>query len=208
MTTSYKEASSSEFTPLGLPKGSVRALASLIVVGTAWLIILMGKYEQLAVETEFVNVVILVVSFYFGVRRTTVGMTGGDPIKSADPLNLPRRSIRTIMLFGFSIAIIFVALDAESWTEIPSFLFTAFLVIMGYFVGLVLHEVIERLFKDEKTETGHDKLIRNLKALALLGFTIIICGLYLWGVMEDETTHDYFGNLLAVAISLYYGVRN
>ncbi|MHA2233547.1 MAG: hypothetical protein ACXAB4_13780, partial [Candidatus Hodarchaeales archaeon] len=135
-------------------------------------------------------------------------MTGGDPVKIADPLNLPRKSIRTIMLFGFSMAIIFVALDAESWTEIPTFLFTAFLVIIGYFVGLALHEVIERFFKDEKTETGHDKLIRNLKALALLGFTIVICGLYLWGVMEDEATYDYFGNLLAVAISLYYGARN
>lgn len=208
MNTVHKEPSSSEFTPLGLPKGSVRALASLIIVGTAWLIILMGKYEQLAVEAEFVNVVILVVSFYFGVRQTAVGMTGGDPVKRADPLNLPRRSIRTFMLFGFSIALIFVALDAESWTEIPSFLFTVFLVIIGYFIGLAVHEVIERVFKDENSETGLDKLIRHLKALVLLGFTLFICGLYIWGAMEDQATHDYFGNLLAVAISLYYGTRN
>ncbi|MFX0113876.1 MAG: hypothetical protein ACFFB3_04970 [Candidatus Hodarchaeota archaeon] len=209
MTTQHDQPSLSEFTPLGLPKGSVRALASLIVVMTAWIIILLGEYPHLtAEEAEFTNVVILVVSFYFGVRRTAVGMTGGEPVTRADPLYLPRTTIRIIMLLGFSATIIYVAWDAESWTEIPPFLFTTFLIIIGYFAGIVLNEIIERYFAGDEIETGLDKAIKHLKALALLFFTLLICGLYIWGVLEDESVPDYFGNLLAVAIGLYYGSRS
>jgi hypothetical protein len=209
MNTQHNQPSSSEFTPLGLPKGSVRALASLIVLVTIWLIILMGEYAVLAgKEAEFANVAILVVSFYFGVRRTAVGMTGGKLITRADPLYLPRTTIRIIMLLGFTATIIFVAWDAESWTEIPSFLFTTFLIIIGYFAGVILNEITERFFAGDETETGFDRTISHLKALGLLAFTLLICGLYLWGVNEGEAVPDYFGNLLAVAIGLYYGSRN
>jgi hypothetical protein len=177
-----------------------------MIVGTAWTLILLGESERLIQEMEFINVVILVVSFYFGVRRTAVGMTGGQPVTQADPLYLPRKAIRTIMLLGFLVVVIYMGTE-EGWEEVPAFLFTAFLIIIGYFVGIAVNEIIERIPHDETGEKSMNLLIRHLKALALLGFTIFICGIYLWGVLEDQDIPDYFGNVLAVAISLYYGAR-
>ncbi len=193
--------------PLFLPKGSVRALASLMVVGTAWMLILLGESKRLVVELEFIGVVVLVVSFYFGVRRTAVGMTSGEPVTEADPLYLPRKAIRTIMLLGFLLVVIYVGAD-EGWQEIPPFLFTVLLVIVGYFVGIAVNELMERIPHDETGESRLNLLFKHLKALALLGFTAFICGIYIWGILDHQEIPDYLGNLLAVAISLYYGSRS
>lgn len=207
MTMQPNQAPSTQVHPLFLPKGSVRALASLMVVGTAWIIIFLGESERLLQEIEFINVVILVVSFYFGVRRTAVGMTGGKPVTQADPLYLPRKAIRTIMLLGFLLVVIYLGAE-EGWEEIPPFLFTIFLIIIGYFIGMGVNELIERIPQDETEERSLNQRIRHLKALALLGFTIIICGIYMSGVLDHQDIPNYFGNLLAVAISLYYGARS
>ncbi|MHA2271382.1 MAG: hypothetical protein ACXACI_05930 [Candidatus Hodarchaeales archaeon] len=206
MTIQPNQAPLTQVHPLFLPKGSVRALASLMIVGTAWTLILLGESERLIQEMEFINVVILVVSFYFGVRRTAVGMTGGQPVTQADPLYLPRKAIRTIMLLGFLVVVIYMGTE-EGWEEVPAFLFTAFLIIIGYFVGIAVNEIIERIPHDETGEKSMNLLIRHLKALTLLGFTIFICGIYMWGVLDHQDIPDYFGNALAVAISLYYGAR-
>lgn len=206
MTMQQNQAPLTQVNPLFLPKGSVRALASLMIVGTAWILILLGESERLVNELEFVGVIVLVVSFYFGVRRTAVGMTGGQPVTEADPLYLPRKAIRTLMLLGFLVVVIYVGAD-EGWQEIPPFLFTILLVIVGYFVGIAVNELIERIPHDETGEKGFSLLFKHLKALALLAFTVFICGIYIWGILDHQEIPDYFGNLLAVAISLYYGSR-
>ncbi|MFW9915356.1 MAG: hypothetical protein ACFFGZ_07060 [Candidatus Thorarchaeota archaeon] len=208
MTVQQNQAPVAQVNPLLLPKGSVRALATLMIVGTAWILIFLGESARLVAELEFISVVVLVVSFYFGVRRTAVGMTGGEPVTEADPLYLPRKAIRTVMLVGFFLVVIYLGAE-DGWQEIPPFLFTVLLVIAGYFVGIAVNELIERIPHDE---TGEKKLtsqlLKHLKAVALLGFTAFICGIYLWGIVDHQEIPDYFGNLLAVAVSLYYGSRS
>jgi hypothetical protein len=86
--------------PLGLPPGSVRALLTLMVLGTVWALLAMPAEKEIPVPLYLYYLTFLVIGSYFGTRSSAPRHAGEAP-----PLYLPRGSIRLIIIVGFAAVI-------------------------------------------------------------------------------------------------------
>ncbi len=84
--------------PLGLPAGSVRALLTLMVLGTVWALLLFAPEKMIKVPLYLQYLTFLVIGSYFGSR----GSSPRDKAhRESPPLHLPRGSIRFLIIAGF-----------------------------------------------------------------------------------------------------------
>src|SRR5687767_5451541 len=88
--------------PLNLPVGSVRALITLSVLGTVWVLMLQGR----KVGPEMEDTLLLVLGYYFGARAAgsradALTVAADRESNAADPLYLPRGAIRVLIVLGF-----------------------------------------------------------------------------------------------------------
>ena len=79
-----------------MPAGSVRALLTLMVLGTVWALLLMPPEKELRVPPYLYYLTFLVIGSYFGTRSNASREPG-----ERHPLFLPRGSIRLIIMAGF-----------------------------------------------------------------------------------------------------------
>ena len=90
--------------PLGLPIGSVRALVTVAILGTTWWLLVRGR----PVHAELHDTVLLVLGYYFGIRRgrpaadALAGPPGDREANPSDGLHLPRRLIQALIVVGFA----------------------------------------------------------------------------------------------------------
>ena len=84
--------------PLGLPRGSVRAVLAFMVLGTVWTLLLIPA-EKIpnGIPPYLFYLTFLILGSYFGARSSMPHVKGGEP----HPLFLPRGSIRALIIIGF-----------------------------------------------------------------------------------------------------------
>lgn len=119
--------------PLGLPKGSIRAIATLVTAGCSWGLLFAGG----PVPDYVLDLLLTIIGYYFGFRHKVreAGIGAGDvPAKSPEPLGLPGGTIRMMLIagFGVSTAILFSRGQLRSPAYLEFFLILAGL-IAGYF---------------------------------------------------------------------------
>ncbi len=132
--------------PLWLPRGSVRAIITLSVAITTLYMISIAC-EQ--IPQSLGNVMIVSVAFYYSTRASTLPST--ETPKKIDsstsleppPLFLPARTVRITLAIIIAISIGIVAFTNQ---EIPIFIVTVFITIIGYALGMIVREIIGRLF--------------------------------------------------------------
>jgi len=83
--------------PLFLPRGSVRALVSLMVTGAYFALIVKGR----AIPEPLLGLLLAIMGYYFGFRQRPPRRSGfehSEGLRSENPLHLPGGSIRLLLL--------------------------------------------------------------------------------------------------------------
>jgi hypothetical protein len=182
--------------PLGLPRGSVRAIATLVTAGCCWILIV----AEQPVPGYVLSLLLTVIGYYFGFRQKV--KSAGSRIFDAsaavrEPLYLPGGSIRTLLILGF--AGCGVLLAARRQIAEPAYL--EFFIILA---GLVGGYFFARLFT-VNLDPGTAGLVNHAKGALVLGATIGLAALLLTGLYHERPR---LGLALACTISFYFGSRS
>lgn len=182
--------------PLGLPRGSVRAISTLTTASCCWTLIFIGR----PVPGYVLSLLMTTIGYYFGFRQR-VKAAGSRIIDAAarpkEPLNLPGGSIRTLLIFGF--AVTGVVLSARGQLTDPAYL--EFFVILA---GLVAGYFFARFFK-ATVSPGAMNFIGHAKGTLVIGATVVLAVVLLTGAYVGLPR---IGLTLACLISFYFGSRS
>ncbi len=142
--------------PLGMPRGTVRAIITLMVVSFPFNYLL--GIPSTEIPSAIVNSIFILVAFYFEARRSDNDLldlikTVKNPEKQAKikrelkkPLYLPKYSVRAmlvIILVSFIILNFYVGIPFESTNSIMDIV----IIISFYFVGSVFRTFTHKLQK-------------------------------------------------------------
>ncbi len=185
--------------PLRLPRGSVRGLLALALMGTfAYLLVQAG-----AAPTVLVNATVVVLAFYFGTR--TLQQAPPPVAGTAVPGWRRPRVVRGLLLLGFvGLSGWFLRTD-PSWDALPDSLKQILEILGGYVLGLVLSWAFHRRAQESTWRRRLALVFRDLSALGALGLTAFACYAFVTG------TAGLFGGSVEQALSLvityYFGSR-
>lgn len=182
--------------PLGLPKGSVRALVGLSLASCFWILAIAGR----DVPQQLFRLILAVTAYYFAfrVRLKAAGSRYFDPAaESVDPLYLPGGCVRGLLAAGFVIAA--TAVYVQGRLGQPEFL--EFFVLLG---GLVAGSYFRKALKAGQGTAPHNAL-GHMKALGVLLVAATLFYLYLSGA--HATVPVWIPLLLSCVVTFYFGSR-
>lgn len=182
--------------PLNLPRGSVRATATLAAAGCCWILVLVNA----PVPGYLLSLLLTVIGYYFGFRQKLKRAQSRILDASAtaqEPLNLPGGSIRMVLIVGFAVCA--VVLWARRQMADPTYL--EFFIVLA---GLVAGYFFARLFSGT-VGTTLGNLINHAKGVLVLVATVALAVLLLGGLYADQ---PQLGLTLACLISFYFGSRS
>lgn len=192
--------------PLGLPKGSVRALIALVVFGSVMALLVIGR--EVEVSLWLINYVVL--GYYFANRSTPTPQMSATAETSGHeeppPLRLPRGTVRWLIILGFVGTAGYLAwhwfTSNQPITKQPAFF--PMLSLGGFFLGRVLHAITSRVSHENQHASGF-QWFQDIKAFvsiacALLLAAIILFDLIFWG-------SDTIKRFSLVYIIFYFGSR-
>jgi hypothetical protein len=169
--------------PLGLPEGSVRALLTLLIV--AVVIVQVVRGEDVALLWR--ETLMICLAYYFTTRRFIRLPSRviqeleheGYAEEEKNPLYLPRRSIRVIIVLAFvGLAVYLYQADALFQPQALSILG----VVFSYILGMVFRVLLDWWTKGRKTSAI--RLWEDLKAVVVLFVMVITAGAYLLDYQE------------------------
>ena len=187
--------------PLGLPRGSVRAVLLLALVVTA----ILDVRNTGEIQTWLVAAAVIAAVSYFSSRSTTNAFRAGADgaiAKRGHPLGLPAGSVRTVFLLA-------VAYGAWLWlgsAEHPALAPAdhALVWVVGAFaLGVLSRWVLRRLRRpDDPGARFLDHLLGLISLVAGLGLVAIAA----WGG-ADADVPSWGEPLLAAVVVHYFGTR-
>ncbi len=180
--------------PLGLPRGSIRALVTLAVAASCW-VLMIGDQP---VPHYLLNLLLAIVGYYFGFRQKTAAANPATEayVRAPEPLHLPGGSIRTILILGFVISALAVGLHGRmiDLAHLEFFLLLAGLVA-GYFFS--------RMFR--AADAGTCSRVNHLKGLAaVMAAGWLAVGLWSGAYLKQP----HLGLIPACIITFYFGSRS
>ncbi len=195
--------------PLGLPKGSVRALTALMIFFTAGYLIFS---EKAPVPAELNSALILCLSYYFASRQRS---GHGDPGKKvSQPLGLPKGSIRFIFILSFG-ALIFFVLKRHGYkiSNIPETHLATMAMVGGFLLGNLLRPLLDGILKVTSERATFVVLLAHLRGMIALSVTAVyVLGvIFDWLPTELETEKflpEVFPLIFLSVIGFYLGNRN
>ena len=192
--------------PLGLPRGSVRAIVTLMIV--AVVIVLTVREEPLT--ALLAETLMVALAHYFTSRRLIKLPPDVKRKLEADgilehephPLYLPQHAVRVIIVLAFMGLAAWLIREEKIWK--PDVLSTL-VVVFAYFLGVILSSIL--LWRSKRTLAGTQTLVwwEDLKAVAVM---LAIAGLltaYLLG--QQAALPDWFANGTFGLILFYFGSR-
>lgn len=160
--------------PLGLPKGSIRAILALSIFGSLMASLILARELP---ETTFwylwmVNYAVL--GYYFASRQKSGPANVPSPVATSQPLYLPRGTVRWIIILTFLGTLGYFI---YKWTTTKQAIWDdkavfPMMSLLGFFVG----RVVEFLFRGRTgSSSGFWKFLRNGQALlALMAAAMIV----------------------------------
>ena len=191
--------------PLGMPKGSVRALLTLLIVAVVW----RDLYAGNDVGVFWAETLMIALAHYFTSRRFVdlpqdvlerLEREGHLPRESS-PLYLPRNSIRLIIAAAF--AGLGIQLHRKLGT-IPSAAWPILGVVCAYAVGLLTRGIWKQLFRS-KPNSKFSSWWNNIKALVVLAALLLTAVAHLTG--HADLVPDQFSKITLGLVLFYFGSR-
>jgi hypothetical protein len=149
--------------PLSLPRGSVRALITLTLLGVLSVLMLRGTEAPLPLA--FVSLVAL--GHYFGSRSAAARRPGDRP-----PLFLPRGSIRAIIVLGLGAVAYFLWEDGKLRLAMDDRNSVILFVAAALVLGFLFRKAIDLVTRGRMTRPR--RWIENLKAVVALAATALL----------------------------------
>jgi len=198
--------------PLGLPKGSVRALLTLLIVA----VVCRELYAEKELGVLWSETLMIALAHYFTSRRfidlpqdvlERLERDGHLPQES-NPLYLPRNSIRLIIAAAFAGLGILLY---RTFDTIPYSAWTILGVVFAYAVGLLTGGIWKRLFR-RKPNVKLNRWWNNIKAGVVLAALLITAMAYLLGLRDlvPEQFEQFAAQFEKVTLGLvlfYFGSR-
>ena len=182
--------------PLNLPRGSVRAITTLVAAGCCWVLILRGAL----VPGYLLSLLLTIIGYYFGFRQKIKSAQSRILDASArvqEPLNLPGGSIRLILVLGFAACA--ALLGVRGRLIDPAYL--EFFVVLA---GLVAGYFFARLVGSGQG-TAPGNWINHAKGVLVLIATVSLAVVLLSGLYVER---PHLGLVLACVVSFYFGSRS
>lgn len=187
--------------PLNLPVGSVRSLVTLSVLGTVWAQLLRG-----VPTTEVLHdTLLLVLGYYFGARGAKPAIANPDPANvrrdTAAPLYLPKGSIRSIIILGFSVIVAKLFLEG---TLVGPHGVAPVLVLAGTFlIGTITKVLLGWLWRvvPSAVQSGFGHVV----AFGTLTIVAAYCVAVVFG--EEARLPPAFESVFLGAVGFYLGER-
>jgi len=176
--------------PLSLPRGSIRALMTIVLLGTLWALMLLGR--EIPMALPYVTLVIL--GEYFGFRGGESPPSGGK-----HPLFLPRGSIRILIVLGFATVAYFLWRDGRIQFNARDRNFAILCLMAALMAGFLVRKVLDLLTRGPIAQPR--KWFENVKAVTALAASalLVICC-----VLEAESSVRENAALLAAPIVVFY----
>lgn len=180
--------------PLWMPRGSVRAILTLIVLGSIWFLIFTNK----TINENLQDALLMLLGYYFAMRRGKSSSEGPSP---SAPLWLPGGSIRIFIFLGFAVLtyVLYTKHQLFDNRAFPLLLLT-WGFFLGYFPKMILHRWEERMSQNVIFQfLGHTKAI--LTIAVVLAFCICV-------IFEKEALLPVHSSKAFMAIlGFYFGNR-
>jgi len=130
--------------PLGMPRGTIRGLSTILLVAFPFGYLLSGE----AIPSLIVNVIFVVVAFYFEARRSQhekikqivdemkrPDLLIQDSRKEKMPLYLPKYSVRFLLVFMLTMTLIVYYLGPQVPFEVTNTIFDLLIIIILFIIG-------------------------------------------------------------------------
>lgn len=206
--------------PLGLPRGTVRAIITLIFFFTCmWLL-----FNDQKVPETLGNTILILISFYFGIKKGTVdtikkqqdkGEISSQTTKEIKPtpqiqsksgenaFNLPAKSVRFILFIGLMIiALKFLIQGSEIYDPVPQFIIDGFIIVTGFIFGTIYKKVTSRLPSEVSFLS---KIIFHGKALTVVLLALTTSIYYLTAI--DDPNLSIYAYITNLVVGFYFGSR-
>lgn len=181
--------------PLYLPKGSIRALVTLVMTGTACLAAISGQ----AIPPHLLDLLLAIVAYYFGFRHKAKAADSrivDASSRAKAPLMLPGGVIRTALTLGF--AVVAIVLHSQGKLLQPEIF--GFVAILG---GLIVGYYFGRLIAPMR-ESAAGIALNHAKGLVVIVSALVLSVLTLTGAQAPE----HLELILAAVVSFYFGSRS
>lgn len=181
--------------PLRLPRGSVRGLLALTLMGTfAYLLVYAGDSP-----TVLVNATVVVLAFYFGTRGPS--SAGAAAVPGAPATRRPW-IVRGLLFLGFvGLAVWFYRAGAT----LPAQLVQVLEVLAGYVTGATLSWWAHRRAHESTVRRRMALVFRDLSALGALALTAVACYGFATNAL-GTFTYDV-EQALSLVVTYYFGSR-
>lgn len=188
--------------PLGLPKGSIRAMTAILVFLTSAILMMAQK----SVPVEFNMTLILALTYYFANRQKHNTETCAK--KAASPLWLPRGSIRLLLVAGFVGLTFMVYKTAEGDFTNPIIKNNlATLALIGaYMIGHILRPAIDWVLRRIGETATSVVLGGHIRGMIALVTTIAYSLAVVFGKAGELPPHA--DKIFLVIVGFYFGNRN
>ncbi len=184
--------------PLRLPRGSVRGLLALGLMGTFGYLVFRGTGSLPAV---LVNSVVVALAFYFGSHGPAAQAAAASAPGTAAPTHRPR-IVRALLLAGFGGLAAWLV-----WTglAIPAEFLQVLEVLGGYVLGMTLAWFFHRRVRESLVSRRVALVFRDLSAAAALALTAVACYGFVSGAL-GSLANDV-EQALSLVITYYFGSR-
>jgi hypothetical protein len=185
--------------PLHLPKGSIRALTTLLTAGTCWLLVYRGQ----PIPGCLLGLLLAMIGYYFGFRKghaaphAVAPASGGEPRAAAEPLHLPGGSIRFLLIGGFVLSAFWLIGQRQ-------FMQAEVLEFYAVFFGLVVGHVFGRITARSAGSPGAIAA-NHAKGVVVLAASFALAALLLNRDIPDLGPWPLLG--LSALISFYFGSK-
>ena len=191
---------------LGLPPGSIRALLTLMTVG----FIVVQTARGIQVSLLWFESLMIVLAHYFAHRRfVPLSPAMREKLKAEDliedesyPLNLPRHSLRTIIVLAFVGLAIYLACQGRLRDRVAA---PVFISVGSYFLGIGFGAVVAWWNKG-KPATGAS-WFEDVKAVITLIAVALAIVVQIFGWQQSIPFGDKLEALPLALMLFYFGSR-
>jgi len=180
--------------PLRMPRGSVRSIITLTFCGTLWALIFLDREAP----SFLLDTILIVFGYYFALQ--TVQSIKGVPVvtdrNTKEPLNMPKGSIRWVLVAGF-IAMLVYSILTNGVLDRP---YVSFYSVLG---GIILGYVIFKVTSALEVETP--AIIKHILAAFVLLVAALLCLSVVGGFHDDLPDYSIQGAITLTGF--YFGSR-
>ncbi len=199
---------------LGLPAGSVRALLAFGVLGYLWILALTGheegKFSKEASQAfVYLQLLMVLILAHFFVAH---GKTIGRHISAGSPLNLPKGSVRFLLLGGY-LGLAYYMYHTQARFEVPEsgpLILMLAVLLTGFLIGHWITAVVYRLSGPQLPAWFQDvQAWFALLGLLLLGVVVIFRFVINPSMpLEKQIDLNAVETALAAIVGFYFGARS